>query len=86
MKILIPGPLRSYTHQASSVDAPGRTIDELLRSLDEQFPGLRFRIIDEHDRIREHIKIFVNTQQCDTLDVPLAARDEIQIICALSGG
>ena len=86
MKVLVPGPLRSYMSDASSVDARGGTLDELLRALDEEFPGFRFRIIDEQGRIREHIKIFVNADQRRDISAALVSTDEVQIVCALSGG
>ena len=87
MKVRIPNPLLSYTQQARVVEARGSTLDELTRDLDRQFPGLRFRIIDEHQRVRRHIKLFVNsTQADDDLATPLAGTDEIMIVAALSGG
>ena len=86
MKVHVPTPLRSYTHQKSQVEAEGRTLDELVRDLDRRYPGCRFRIIDEQDHIREHIKIFVNQEQVRALAVSLQPSDEVQIICAISGG
>ena len=86
MKVYVPTPLRSYTHQKSQVEAEGHTLDELVRDLDRRYPGSRFRIIDEQDQIREHIKIFVNQEQVQTLAVPLQPSDEVQVICAISGG
>ena len=86
MKVYVPTPLRSYTHRKSQVEAEGHTLDELARDLDRRYPGCRFRIIDEQDHIREHIKIFVNQEQVRTLAVSLQPSDEVQIICAISGG
>ena len=87
MKVRIPNPLLSYTNQARVVDAFGATLDELTRDLDRRFPGIRFRIIDEHQRVRRHIKLFVNTTQADEdLAVALAPGDEVMIVAALSGG
>jgi molybdopterin converting factor small subunit len=51
-----------------------------------QYTGIRFRIIDEHDRIRRHIRIFVNGEQARDLSQPLSAADEVVIVQALSGG
>jgi molybdopterin converting factor small subunit len=87
MRVLIPNPLLSYTHDRRAVEASGATLDELTRDLDRQFPGIRFRIIDEHQRVRRHIKLFVNRDQADgDLGTPLEAGDEIMIVAALSGG
>jgi molybdopterin converting factor small subunit len=86
MKIYIPSPLRSYTQQMDEVDANGTTLAELLADLNRLYPGFRFRIIDEQDGIREHIKIFVNREQAHDIRTPVRPEDEVSILCALSGG
>ena len=86
MRVLIPNPLRSYTNGAGTVDAHGRTLDELTADLDLRFAGLRFRVIDEQRNIRPHIKFFVNGRQARVLAEPVSDRDEVMIVCALSGG
>jgi molybdopterin synthase sulfur carrier subunit len=86
MKIYIPSPLRSYTQQMDEVDAEGSNLAELLTDLNRLYPGLRFRVIDEQDGVREHIKIFVNREQALDLNTPVRPEDEVSILCALSGG
>ena len=85
MIVYIPTPLRSYT-SASSVDGVGATIAELLIDLDRRYPGLRFRMIDEQDRLRRHMRLFVNGNEVRELNTPLASTDEVHILQALSGG
>ena len=58
--VRIPTPLRSYTGGASEVAAEGATLAELLLDLDRRHPGLRFRVVDEQGRLRQHMRIFVN--------------------------
>ncbi len=62
MRVTIPSPLRSYTHGRAELIASGATFAELLDRLDADFPGIRFRMIDEQDRIRRHIRLFVNRE------------------------
>ncbi len=85
MKVLIPGALRSYTEKGE-VEASGATLGAVLAELDREYAGIRFRMIDEQDRIRRHIRIFVNGEQVRDLAQPLAAKDEVVIVQALSGG
>jgi len=85
MKVLIPGALRSYTER-SEAEASGATLAAVLADLDRNYPGIRFRMIDEQDRIRRHIRIFVNGEQVRDLSQPLNATDEVIIVQALSGG
>jgi hypothetical protein len=85
--VVIPTHLRSYTSGAAEVEveAGGGTLAEVLVELDRRHPGLRFRIIDEQDRIRPHIKLFVGEELAHALDVPVGTKD-VQIVAALSGG
>jgi len=85
MIVRIPSQLRSYT-KAAEVQASGSTIAEILYDLDRQYPGLRFRMIDEQDHIREHILIVVNKELISSLDRQLQPDDIIRIIGSLSGG
>ena len=86
MKISLPTPLRSYADQSAEVEADGGTIAELLLDLDRRYPGIRFRMIDEQDAIREHVRIFVNRERVVGLDARLSPGDDVQILQALSGG
>ena len=86
MHVRIPDPLRSYTAGAAVVSAEAATLSELVWELDHQYPGLRFRIIDEQGGIRRHIKFFVNGLQTRDLQPTLREHDEVMIVCALSGG
>jgi sulfur-carrier protein len=86
LKVLLPSPLADYTAHRREVEAHGSTLGELLDDLDRRFPGIRFRVIDEQDAIRPHIKIFVNREQARQLDRRLAPHDEVLVVAALSGG
>ena len=86
MKVRIPDPLRSYTEQQRVVDANGNTVAELLADLDSRYPGIRFRMVDEQNRIRKHMKVFVNEEAVRDLETSISDRDEITIMQALSGG
>ena len=86
MRVRIPDPLRSYTDQQKVVDATGTTVAEVLADLDDRFPGIRFRMVDEQNRIRKHMKVFVNDESVRDLETPIAKSDEITIMQALSGG
>ena len=81
----IPPALRSYTRLAR-VQADGVTLDELFVSLERQFPGLRYRMVDEQRRIRPHMRVFVNDAQTFDLDAALSPHDRVLILAALSGG
>jgi sulfur-carrier protein len=85
MRVLIPSSLQSYTGE-SWVRADGQTVAEVLDDLDRQFPGIRFRMVDEQGAIRRHMRIFWKREMLFDLSTPLEADGELMIVQALSGG
>ena len=86
MKVRIPSPLRSYTGDQANVTAAGATVDEILTDLDRQFPGLRFRVVDEQGQLRDHMVVWLDGERCRDLSAPVAGLDEVVLMQALSGG
>jgi molybdopterin converting factor small subunit len=85
LQVLIPSALRSYTG-AWRAEAEGDTLGALLEDLDRRHPGFRFRMVDEQERLRPHMRVFVNGRAVKDLALPLAAGDDVAIVQALSGG
>jgi molybdopterin converting factor small subunit len=85
-RVAIPSQLISYTGGATQVHAAGGSVGEVLDDLDRQFPGLKFRVIDEQDRIRKHMRIFIGQTAARDVRARLQPGDELLIFGALSGG
>ena len=86
ISVFIPSQLTAYTGGATRMPAEGATVAEALDDLDRRFPGLKFRVIDEQDRVRKHMRIFVGQDETRDVARPLRAGDELLIFGALSGG
>lgn len=85
VEVLIASPLVSYTG-ADKVEALGETLGDLLNDLDARYPGIRFRMIDEQNKIRKHIRFFINGEQAQDLGHGVGPADQVCIVQALSGG
>lgn len=86
IRVAIPSQLIAYTDGATRVEAAGDTVGRVLDDLDRRYPGLKFRVIDEQDRIRRHMRIFVGQDEAKRVDVPVSDNSEVLIFGALSGG
>jgi hypothetical protein len=90
MNVRIPGLLLSYTNGAKSVElrvaAPKSTLADALEALNECYPGMRFRIVDEQGAVRRHIKIFVDGKLARDLTTSVRPDGELMIVGALTGG
>ena len=86
MRVNLSTHFRAYTASKPFVAARGATVGQVLADLDRRFPGLRFRIIDEQDHVRTHVKVFVNLDAIEDLTTPVVETDELHVLGALSGG
>jgi sulfur-carrier protein len=93
VRVRIPSPLRSYTGAsevtvAVPVLAPELppSIGGVLAALNLNYPGIRFRIIDEQGTVRPHVKLFVGTDATRDLASPIPSGATLMIVAALSGG
>jgi molybdopterin synthase sulfur carrier subunit len=84
--VLLPSQLTAYSGGVSRIQAAGGSICEALDELERRYPGIRFRIVDEQDRIRPHMRLFVGKSAVRDIRTPLAEGDELLIFGALSGG
>lgn len=86
MRVELPSPLHGYTGGVSRVNADGDSLMAVVDWLDSRYPGLKFRIVDEQDRIRPHIRFFVGDTMARSLSHPVTSSDVVKIVAALSGG
>ena len=88
-QVYLPSPLRRLTHGQAKVVAPGRTVDEALKALERQFPGLREQLREPTGEVRSFINVFVNGTEIRELQgpaTPVNDKDEVSIIPAMAGG
>ncbi len=86
VRVRVGSILHGYTGSRDEVRASGSTLGELLEDLDRQFPGLRFRLVDEQGNLRPHINAFVGGRSARDLGTPVRADSEVAILGSLSGG
>ncbi|WP_088890799.1 MoaD/ThiS family protein [Leptolyngbya ohadii] len=89
VKVLIPTPLQKFTADQATIECEGKTIAELLESLEQSFPGIKARLCDEQGNLRRFINFYVNSEDIRFLDganTALQTGDEVSIVPAVAGG
>ena len=86
IRVLLPSQLHAYSGGLSHVEAAGGAVCEVLDDLDRRYPGLRFRVIDEQDRVRPHMRLFIGREPVRDIRAKVRDGDELMIFGALSGG
>lgn len=86
--VRIPPTLRSYTQGQDEVVLEASDLASLLRRLDEAFPGIRDRVVDETGQVRPYVNLFLNEELVsgDLDRVPLVPGDALHVLPSIAGG
>jgi molybdopterin synthase sulfur carrier subunit len=87
--VKIPTPLRKLTNNATSVDADGTTVGQIVESLESAYPGMLERLIDDSGDLRHFVNIYLNGEDIryiDGLKSSVSDNDELSIVPAVAGG
>ena len=89
IQVRIPTPLQKLTQSKSEVSAQGKSVKEILASLEKQYPGFKERLYDEKGSLRRFINFYVNNEDIRFLkgeSTPIKEGDEVSIVPAIAGG
>lgn len=87
--VLVPTPLRRLTGGQAKLTVDGGDIDALIQTINQQYPGISAKILDDDGNVKRFINIFVNDSEIRTLQglaTPVKASDQISIVPAMAGG
>jgi molybdopterin converting factor small subunit len=83
--VRLRGQLEKLAGAGAEHEIGGDTVTDVLETLEGTYGALEGWILDERGRLRRHINVFVNGELAAP-DSPVADRDKIEILPAISGG
>jgi sulfur-carrier protein len=89
VEVTIPGPLLQYTRNQKEVQLNADSVLDAIKELDRKFPGMKDRICDEQEKVREYVNIFVNGEDFRHMkseQTKLKDGDEMMILPSIAGG
>jgi sulfur-carrier protein len=87
--IHVPGPLRAYCDGSRELVMTASTVQHALQELERSYFGLYRNVCDETGAVRQHLNVFVNSDNVrdgDGLETKLKPGDVVTILPAVSGG
>lgn len=87
--VRIPAPLRKVTNDKDRVEVDAENLADMVQAMEEQYPGIKERLLDEAGELRHFVNIYVNgedVQFLDGLETAISESDEISIVPAVAGG
>lgn len=88
IEVRIPTILRPFTKNQKAVVATGATLTVLITDLDQQYPGIGDRLL-ENGALRRFINIYINDEDVrflGSLEAPIKDGDSVTILPAVAGG
>ena len=89
VEVRLPTLLRPHAGGASSVDAQGATVGEVVADLTARYPGMSGQIVDSDGGLHKFVNVYRNDDDIrylDQLDTKVDDGDVISILPAVAGG
>ncbi len=87
--VSLPVMLAERTGDRHTTVAQGRTVREVISTLDDQFPGIRFNLCLETGDLRPFVNIFLNGENIrylQGLDTAISPEATLHILPSVAGG
>jgi molybdopterin synthase sulfur carrier subunit len=87
--VFVPTPLRRLTGGQSKVTIEAATVNDIIATLEETYPGVKERLLDGDGEVKKFINIFVDGEEIRALQggaTPISEKSEVSIIPAMAGG
>lgn len=88
VKVRIPTQLRSLTAGSGEVAAEGSTIAEVIRDLEQRYPGISDRLLSAGE-LRRFVNLYVDGEDVrvqEGVETPVPPGSDVAIIPAVAGG
>lgn len=84
--VWVPGLLRDLTGGQARVQAEGKTVREVIETLEALYPGIRARLVED-GQLRPTLTVMVDGEPAAfKLRQPLNENSEVHFLPAISGG
>lgn len=84
--VFIPTQMRQITGGAAQVEVPGESVREIVKQLEQQFPGMQARLCHE-DRLAPQLQVTVDNQLSQRgLLAKVGPQSEVHFLPAIGGG
>ncbi len=87
--VRFPAVMKYYVNNQTEFSVPASTAGELIQKIIEQYPTVRFHLVDTEGNLRKHFNVFVNgthIRDLNGLDTPLQEEDRVILMASAAGG
>ena len=87
--VRFPAVMKYYVNNQSEFSVSASTASELIEKIIEQYPAVKFHLVDAEGNLRKHFNVFVNgthIRDLNGMDTPLNEEDKVILMASAAGG
>ena len=87
--VRFPAVMKYYVNNQSEFSVSAATTDELIKKIIEQYPAVKFHLVDGDGNLRRHFNIFINgthIRDLNGMNTLLKEDDKVILMASAAGG
>ena len=87
--IRFPNVMKFYVNNQSEFYVDAGTVQHMIDRIVDEYPSVRFHLLDSEGQLRKHFNIFVNgthLRDLQGMDTPLQEEDKVILMASAAGG
>jgi sulfur-carrier protein len=89
VEVRIPTVFRKFTDGESVVELDAGTLSELVKQLDERYPGMRDQLLTDGGELHRFVNVYVNDEDArylEQLGTKVSEGDTVSLLPSVAGG
>jgi sulfur-carrier protein len=87
--VRFPAVMKYYVNNQTEFFVPAATVQEVVNQVIEQYPSIKFHLVDSGGNLRKHFNVFVNgthIRELNGMDTRLSEEDKVILMASAAGG
>ena len=87
--VRFPAVMKYYVNNQAEFFVPAATVSDLVKEVVEQYPSVKFHLVDAEGNLRKHFNVFVNgthIRDLNGMDTRLNQEDKVILMASAAGG
>ena len=87
--VRFPAVMKYYVNNQAEFSVPATTVRELVDQVIEQYPSIKFHLVDSAGNLRKHFNVFVNgthIRDLHGMETALNEEDKVILMASAAGG
>ena len=87
--VRFPAVMKYYVNNQAEFSVTASTVQDLINQVVEQYPSVKFHLLDSEGQLRRHFNIFINgihIRDLKGMETPLKEEDKVILMASAAGG